>query len=113
MRNLFLKKLTQSLVLTLFLFSGNARAAEYILSPVLAFVPGYGVGHFVEGRGERGLTFLALDALATIAYAATFASVFESDSASEAANSLGTAMIVGVAVIGIRIWEVVDVVNGP
>jgi hypothetical protein len=107
-----MKKLLLSLLVVMCLCPERTRASEYWISPVLAAVPGFGVGHYVEGRVGRGLMFLALDGAAAF----TFATLVKNASNAEDASfsSIFTAALLGGAIgLSIKIWEINDVKSGP
>lgn len=114
MRIFFGKNIICGLVLALSLLSNNAQALNHKISPVLAFFPGFGVGHFVEGRTEKGLMFLGLDALATVVVVhATLNNFRDNDGLEDFFSDQLLIGLMGLAFTGFRIWAVVDVLNGP
>jgi hypothetical protein len=109
-----MKRVACLLLISMTLFTSKARAAEYWISPVLAVYPGLGVGHFVEGRAERGLTFFVLEAATLGGAAFFFGRGFTLGNSSRSQDrDMDIFAVFALAWLGVKVWQIVDVIAGP
>ncbi|HUS29648.1 MAG TPA: hypothetical protein VMZ53_14140 [Kofleriaceae bacterium] len=84
---------------------------QRIMGPPVAFTLGFGLGHVVEGRWrEKGWIFTTSETLATGLFVG---GMLADMSCTQHCGYGGAAFATGmIALVGLRIWESVDAVNG-
>jgi hypothetical protein len=108
-----MKRIAFSLLLSMLLVLNNARASEYEISPFLAVIPGYAAGHFLEGRYQLGLLFTAVDAAALLTSIYIIDGSFRLEQSAEQERRWQLSVILGIALIAAKVWQIVDVASGP
>ncbi len=94
---------------------GPISDGAYIAGGVLGTVIGLGIGHAVQGRyGERGWIFTAGELVAASMYVSGLEDCVERTFTNNSCDELNsTGQIGAIALLGLRIWEIVDVWAAP
>ena len=84
--------------------------AKYLGGVITAAIPGFGVGHAIQGRYmEKGWIFTALDLLTVGGYfTSAFLTVGDAAEGKSIKKARGMTIAFALAMTGVRIWEVVD-----
>ncbi|MFZ3229510.1 MAG: hypothetical protein WA160_04845 [Pseudobdellovibrio sp.] len=95
----------------------EVSTGKYITGGILGSVIGFGIGHAVQGRyAEKGLLFSVGEAVGfTLVISGAVKCIDEKDKSTnkECSSSANSQILIGgVAMLGLHIWEIVDVWTG-
>ena len=95
---------------------GEISIGKRIGGGIVGTAVGYGIGHAVQGRwSETGWIFTLGEGTALTVFMVAFSSCIAADFEGRAHEDRCAASLIGsgVALLGFRIWEIVDVWTGP